>query len=478
MKIKVLTLLLLLSVLGIFAPSVSAQGSLRISIVRVVPATCNYIANPVVYKLPATTIDTTGGLYECNPSTSTYAQLAPQVGSLTANTFIYANATPAVTSTTSLFYPAFATNYSSASSFQPISIDFTLAAGAGKNVGVGTSYLAPIMGNIFNAAPLTKTGNYLGGVIGAYSITGTRATTYPAGAVLGQITDGVTEADGAFVAFIDGDSAQTNAVAGLSFLNNNSTAASGFDWAINAYGAAHDGFNAVAFKKGFARIAVNAAPGTPPASSLATWADTTDKRWHDKNDAGTIGTTVVADTGSANNFLTAVSAAGVISKAQPAAANLSNGVTGSGAVVLTNTPTLITPVLGTATATSVTVTNGPLLNEGRLSTIAAVNMNTATATVLYTSPTGLSTLITKVVVRNCSTSMTTASYSFGWEAVTFANVIANATHTELTGATLYTRLNAKTGATVGTSTGTFNVLLNTLQGGAATCTIDVFGYTF
>ena len=41
------------------------------------------------------------------------------------------------------------------------------------------------------------------------------------------------------------------------------------------------------------------------------------------NASGTIGTTVVADTGASNNFLTAISAAGVISKAQPTEANLS-----------------------------------------------------------------------------------------------------------------------------------------------------------
>lgn len=40
-----------------------------------------------------------------------------------------------------------------------------------------------------------------------------------------------------------------------------------------------------------------------------------------------------------------------------AATNLSNGVTGAGAVVLANTPTLITPVLGVASATTLTTTS-------------------------------------------------------------------------------------------------------------------------
>lgn len=435
-KIGVLSLLLL-TAFCLLPSAVRAQGTLAIRVVRTVPASCNATGTNAPFGVWKIASDGSGGLYLCDVDSSsanyqTYVfQTNTFSASLTANQFVYSNSTPAIATEPSLTYHG--STYSSASSFQPIGIDFTLAAGAGKDVGTGTSYLAPIMGNVLNSAALTKTGNYLGGVIGAYSITGVRASTYPAGAVLGQITDGVTQADGSFVAYIDGDSATTTATAGLKFLYNNSTAASGFDWAVDAYGASHDGFQAVNFKKGFARIAVNAAPGTPPTSSIATWADTTDKNLKSKDDAGNISQTVRA-------------------------------LTGIDGQVVTSMPS--TGVLTTSTA------------EVRLSTTAAVNMNTATATVLYTSPTGRSTVVTRVAVRNCSTSMTTASYSFGWEAVTFANVIANATHTELTGATLYTVLGAKTGSTVGTSTGTFNVLMNTLQGGAATCTMDVFGYTF
>lgn len=68
-----------------------------------------------------------------------------------------------------------------------------------------------------------------------------------------------------------------------------------------------------------------AAPAAPAAAHLKVFGDSTDLRFHDKNAAGTIGTTVVADTGAANNFLTAISAAGAISKAQPSCSSLSNG---------------------------------------------------------------------------------------------------------------------------------------------------------
>jgi len=125
----------------------------------------------------------------------------------------------------------------------------------------------------------------------------------------------------------------------------------------------------------------------------------------------------------------------------------------------------------------VSLSQGTLV-EVKLSTTASVDMNTAAATTLYTCPSATSCLITKVVVRNASTSLTTASYSFGWTSAAFDDVIANATHTELTGATLYTRLDPKAGAKLGAATEIFKVLMNTLQGGAATTTIEVLGYTF
>ncbi len=114
----------------------------------------------------------------------------------------------------------------------------------------------------------------------------------------------------------------------------------------------------------------------------------------------------------------------------------------------------------------------------KLSTTSSVDMNTATPTTLYTVPTGKSCIITHVVVRNASTSLTTASYSFGFNSATYNNVVADATHTELTGSTLYTVLIAKIGATRGVAGDTFKVLMNILQGAPATTTMDVFGYLF
>lgn len=120
----------------------------------------------------------------------------------------------------------------------------------------------------------------------------------------------------------------------------------------------------------------------------------------------------------------------------------------------------------------------PTLAESLLSTNALVNLNQAGETQLFTVPAGYSCVITRVVLRNASTSLTTASLAFGFNAGTDTDVIATATHTELTGATLYTILIPKTGAKIGVVAGVFSVITTILQGGAATCTIDVFGYLF
>lgn len=65
------------------------------------------------------------------------------------------------------------------------------------------------------------------------------------------------------------------------------------------------------------------APGTPAAGLTSIYVDSTSKRLSSKNDAGIVAVDVVPDTGAANNFLTAISGAGAISKAQVAFSNLS-----------------------------------------------------------------------------------------------------------------------------------------------------------
>jgi hypothetical protein len=59
------------------------------------------------------------------------------------------------------------------------------------------------------------------------------------------------------------------------------------------------------------------APATPAAGTTRVYVDSTTKTLTAKNDAGTVSNTVVASTAVANQFMTGISAAGVITRAQP-----------------------------------------------------------------------------------------------------------------------------------------------------------------
>ena len=69
-------------------------------------------------------------------------------------------------------------------------------------------------------------------------------------------------------------------------------------------------------------------------------------------------------TGGTSQVLQQASAGATITVGQLAASNLSNGVTGSGAVVLATSPTLVTPALGAATGTSL-VLSSTITERGR-----------------------------------------------------------------------------------------------------------------
>jgi hypothetical protein len=94
--------------------------------------------------------------------------------------------------------------------------------------------------------------------------------------------------------------------------------------------------------------------------------------------------TVIGDTGAANNFLTAIDpSTGVISKARPSAANLSDGTTGSsGAVVLAGSPTITTPTIASFTNATHNHTNaagGGTLGETALSLADNTTNNVSTS---------------------------------------------------------------------------------------------------
>lgn len=128
--------------------------------------------------------------------------------------------------------------YSDDGSFQALAGDLNLATGASG------SFLAGAMGNVLGDA-LADTGGYVAGVIGSYNITTSNATTNPCGGVIGEVGDLAANADGAVVAVLGGDSGTTTAGAAFKVMNNNSTAASGFDFGLDLQDAAHDGYQPV-----------------------------------------------------------------------------------------------------------------------------------------------------------------------------------------------------------------------------------------
>lgn len=124
-------------------------------------------------------------------------------------------------------------------SFQPVAIDLELAAAAGSNTGTNPKFLAPIMGNVLGDT-LARIANYIGGLIGAYSITTSNASEYPTGAVLGVLMDGAQDADSIIHAHIDGSdpSAATNANAAFGVSQANAHASTGVNYGLDLLGAA------------------------------------------------------------------------------------------------------------------------------------------------------------------------------------------------------------------------------------------------
>jgi hypothetical protein len=129
------------------------------------------------------------------------------------------------------------------SSYQIIGVDLNLAAGAGSDTLTNPKFLAPIMGNVLGA-DLTEAANYLAGVIGAYSITGAKATEYPAAPIIGILFDGA-QADALVLAVLDGDDggAATNARAAFGVAINNNNTSSGVQYGVDLYAAANANYS-------------------------------------------------------------------------------------------------------------------------------------------------------------------------------------------------------------------------------------------
>jgi len=111
-------------------------------------------------------------------------------------------------------------------------------------------------------------------------------------------------------------------------------------------------------------------PSTPPTNRGYVFYDTTHHNYNLLNDAGVTFNMVIPTTATANQFVTAIGRSGTITTARPSAANLSDGTTGTGAVVLGTGPTI---TLGNAT--------GLPLTTGVTGTLGAGNGGTGLSSV-------------------------------------------------------------------------------------------------
>jgi hypothetical protein len=132
--------------------------------------------------------------------------------------------------------------YARGDSYQIVAADLTLDAEAGSDDGTDPKFLSAVMGNLLGDA-VAGEGNYLAGVIGAYSPTGATASDYPKAPVMGVVMDGAVGADACVMAVIDGSDPSTTtrarAAFGVAQLNNSGD--SGVDYGVDlaAAGSAH-----------------------------------------------------------------------------------------------------------------------------------------------------------------------------------------------------------------------------------------------
>lgn len=111
-----------------------------------------------------------------------------------------------------------------------------------------------------------------------------------------------------------------------------------------------------------------------------------------------------------------------------------------------------------------------------MKTIEGIDLNSDVAQVLLTVPVSNIFIPTRLIVRNASASVTTATFSVGFTPVGYGDVVADSGYSELVDSTLATVVAPKKGAKIGAAGDTLKLIANTLEGSALTVTIDLFGY--
>ncbi len=123
-------------------------------------------------------------------------------------------------------------------------------------------------------------------------------------------------------------------------------------------------------------------------------------------------------TGGASQVLQQSSAGAAITVGQLAASNLSNGTTGSGAVVLATSPTLVTPILGVATATTLgfSPTTGGIIGTNTNNNTTAGNVGEYVESIILV---GSAVALTSLVAANITSISLTAGDWSVWAEIWF-----------------------------------------------------------
>lgn len=121
--------------------------------------------------------------------------------------------------------------------FNPTGTKYVVDHVAEFNASAGSNTLAWLgaFRSIVKGATLTKTANSISAIHGVYWVTGTNPSTWPLAAILGEIHNGVTVADAAFVA-LTGQAVTPRALYGVATLDMDINSAQyGLDLSTNSY---------------------------------------------------------------------------------------------------------------------------------------------------------------------------------------------------------------------------------------------------
>ena len=111
----------------------------------------------------------------------------------------------------------------------------------------------------------------------------------------------------------------------------------------------------------------------------------------------------------------------------------------------------------------------------KLATVTGIDVDVTTKTTLFVVPTGKKLIVTHLVFRTASISLSTASWGVGFDAGG-SDVMASETFVELTGDTLLTIRQTIDGSKLGVAADILGLKCSIAQGAAATIDADVFGY--